>query len=79
MSTKVKERLKRLRLEMTHEERIMLDEMLDNLAIEMGLVIIKDQRACDALIEKIPDDRLIRLVERIKKRRKRQAEVMVEA
>lgn len=79
MSTKVKERLKKLMLELTHEERIFLDEALDKLAISMGLILIKDQKACDVMIEQIPDDKLREIVNRIKKRKKKQKEMLVEA
>ena len=67
MSTKVKERLKKLALEMTHEERLMLDDMLDKLAMSLGLVVVG--KACDTMIEQIPDDKLREIVARIKKKK----------
>lgn len=75
MSSRVKERLKKLALEMTHEERITLDEALDKIAMKMGIILVKDQKPCDVLIEQIPDDKLIEIVERIKKKKKKQVEV----
>ena len=74
MSSKVKERLKQLMIEITHEERIMLDELLDKIAIEQGIILVTDEsnheRGCDVLIEEIPDDKLRELVRRIKKKKK---------
>jgi hypothetical protein len=69
MSSKVKERLKKLALEMSHEERITLDDALDKIAMKSGMIIVG--RGCDALIESIPDDKLIEIVEKIKKKKKK--------
>ena len=79
MSTKVKERLKKMALEMSHEERLILDEMLDKLAMRMGVILVKEQRPCDVLIEQIPDDKLKEIVAKIKKKKKKQILVEVEA
>jgi hypothetical protein len=82
MSSKVKERLKQMALELSHEERITLDEALDKLAMQMGIVIVskdKDkQRGCDILIDQIPDDKLRELIIRIKKKKKKIEEVIAE-
>lgn len=85
MSSKVKERLKKLALEMTHEERLELDNLLDRMAMKMGIILVKDEseavqgRGCDILIERIPDDKLREIVKRIKKKKKRLIEVPMEA
>ena len=85
MSSKVKERLKQLVLEMTHEERLELDDLLDKMAMKMGIILVKDisqgaqQRGCDILIERIPDDKLREIVKRIKKKKKREVLVSTEA
>jgi hypothetical protein len=85
MSSKVKERLKKLALEMTHEERLELDDLLDKMAMKMGIILVKDQskgaeqRGCDILIERIPDDKLREIVKKIKKKKKRLIEVPTEA
>jgi hypothetical protein len=73
MSTKVKERLKKLALEMTHEERITLDEALDKIAMKMGMIVVG--KPCDALIEQIPDDKLREIVAKIKKKKKKLLEL----
>jgi hypothetical protein len=73
MSSKVKERLKKLALEMSHEERITLDEALDKMAMKLGMIVVG--RGCDTLIESIPDDKLIEIVEKIKKKKKKLLEV----
>lgn len=77
MSTKVKERLKKLMLELNHEERQMLDKALEHLASKIG--IVTKEKPCDAIIENIPDEKLRELVAKIKKRKKKQAEMMIEA
>ena len=64
-------------LEMTHEERLELDNMLDQLYMKMGGIIVKEERGCDQLIENIPDDKLRELVRRIKLKKKKK--VLVEA
>ena len=79
MSSKVKERLKKLMLEMNHEERIELDNMLDQIYMKMGGIIVKEERGCDKLIEEISDDNLREIVKRIKKKKKRGIEVPIEA
>ena len=81
MSTSVKERLKRMAIEMSREERITLDEALDKLAMQMGLVIVNDPkkekvRGCDILIEQIPDNKLLEIIAKIKKKKKKQIEVI---
>jgi hypothetical protein len=82
MSSKVKERLKQMALELSHEERITLDEALDKLAMQMGIFIVskdKDkQRGCDILIDQIPDDKLRELIIRIKKKKKKIEEIIAE-
>jgi hypothetical protein len=81
MSSKVKERLKQMALELSHEERITLDEALDKLAMQMGIVIVskdKDKRGCDILIDQIPDDKLRELIIRIKKKKKKIEEIIAE-
>ena len=58
MSTKVKERLKKIMIDLNHEERIELDNMLDQIYMKMGGIIVKEERGCDKLIEEISDDNL---------------------
>ena len=77
MSTRVKERLKQLALEMTHEERVYLDEALDKLAMSQGVILVKGEKPCDKIIEEIPDDKLTEIVRRIKLKKKKK--VLVEA
>ena len=77
MSTKVKERLKQMALEMTHEERVYLDEALDKIAISQGVILVKGEKPCDKIIEEIPDDKLTEIVRRIKIKKKKK--VLVEA
>jgi hypothetical protein len=83
MSTKVKERLKKLLLEMTHEERQELDKALEQLMIaEYGFIATKEtELPCDVMIEKISDEQLKQIVARIKKKRKKkkQEEMIIEA
>ena len=79
MSTKVKERLKSMLLEMTHEERVELDNALEQLFLQMGGILIKDEKACDTMIEQIPDDKLREIVKRIKAKKKKKILVGVEA
>lgn len=85
MSTKVKERLKKLMIEMSHEERLELDEMLDKMAMKMGIILVTNgtdkekTRGCDILIEEIPDGKLREIVAKIKKKKKKQILVEVEA
>ena len=77
MSSKVKERLKSMLLEMTHEERIELDNALEQLFLQMGGILVKDEKACDTMIEQILDDKLTEIVKRIKKKKKKR--VLIEA
>lgn len=78
MSTKVKERLKKLALEMTHEERLVLDQILAAFALVNGLFLIsKEKLGCDAAMDFITDEQLREIVNRIKKKKKKQ--VLVEA
>jgi hypothetical protein len=68
MSTKIKERLKKLALELDHQERMLLDN---------GLVQFTKAKDCDEAIEMMSDDQVKEIVRRIKKRKKKQ--VLVEA
>jgi hypothetical protein len=77
MSNKVKERLRKLQLEMTHEERVELDNALERLYMKMGGILISTEKACDIIIDDISDGHLIELVGRIKRKKKKQ--VLVEA
>jgi len=77
MSTKVKERLKSMLLEMMHEERVELDNALEQLFLQMGGILVKDEKACDTMIEQILDDKLTEIVKRIKKKKKKR--VLIEA
>jgi hypothetical protein len=61
MSTKVKERLKKLMLELDHEERMFLDEALEN----------KSGKTCDEAIELLSDEQVMELARRIIARRKK--------
>lgn len=72
MSTKVKERLKRLRLELTHEERQELDNLIERAAAAFGIVLIKkDQKNCDYIIERMTDEQVKKLAEAAKKKKKK--------
>lgn len=62
MSTKIKERLKKLALELDHEERMILDE---------GLVRVTQAKDCDAAIEMLSDDQVKEIVAKIKKNKKK--------
>jgi hypothetical protein len=90
MSNKVKDRLRKLQLEMTHEERVELDKALENLYLKRGGILItlgkvkngkeiitEQEKACDIIIDDISDGHLIELVGRIKRKKKKQ--VLVEA
>jgi hypothetical protein len=70
MSNKIKERLKNLQLELDHIERMMLDE---------GLVKVTKTKDCDEAIDLVTDDQLRKIVANIKKRKKKQIEVPMEA
>ncbi len=61
MSTKVKERLKKMVLELDHYERVLLDEAL----------VLASGRSCDDAIEKLTDDQVRAIVIRIKKKKKK--------
>jgi hypothetical protein len=66
MSSKVKERLKRLMLELLHEERIFLDNSLEQLT----------GKTCDEAIEMLSDEQIKDIVEKIKiKKRKKKMEM----
>jgi hypothetical protein len=62
MSTKIKERLKKLALELDKEERRILDD---------GLVKVTNAEDCDQAIEMLTDDQVRIIVEKIKKRKKK--------
>jgi hypothetical protein len=62
MSTKIKERLKKLALELDHEERMILDE---------GLVRVTKAKDCDSAIEMLSDDQVKEIVAKIKKNKKK--------
>ena len=62
MSNKIKERLKKLALELDKEERRILDD---------GLVKVTNAEDCDQAIEMLTDDQVRGIVEKIKKRRKK--------
>lgn len=84
MSTKVKERLKKLLIELSHEERIELDDLIEKTAAAFGIVLIKrDQKACDYIIERMTDEQVRKLVELAKKnkkkKKKKREEILVEA
>jgi len=78
MSNKVKDRLRKLQLEMTHEERVELDNALERLFLSRGGIIINQEKACDKVIDYIPDGQFRGIVARIKKRKK-VVEVPIEA
>jgi len=65
ISTKVKERLKELRLELEQTLRWKLDNALEKYT----------GKTCDESIELLDDDKVRELVRRIKKRKKKQIEV----
>lgn len=65
MSNKIKERLKKLALELDKEERRILDE---------GLVKFTKAKDCDEAIDMMTDDQVRMIVSRIKKKRKKQEE-----
>ena len=60
MSTKIKERLKKLALELDHEQRVLLDQ---------GLVEVSG-KTCDEAIEMLTDDQIRLIVAKIKKKKK---------
>ena len=61
MSSKVKEILKKLSLELDHEERIFLDKILETYS----------GKTCDVAIEMLPDEKVKELVGIIRRRKKR--------
>lgn len=69
MSFIVKERLKRLKIELDKQERAVLDQ---------ALVHFK-QTDCDTAIEQMTDEQVIQLAEKIIKRRKKRPIVNPEA
>jgi hypothetical protein len=73
MSNKVKERLEKLKLELTHEERVKLDAALENLFLKAGGIIINKEKGCDKIIDEITDDKIREIVGKIKKKRKKVA------
>lgn len=77
MSNKVKDRLRKLAMEMTHEERVELDNALERLFLSRGGIIVNQEKACDKIIDKISDGHFIEIVGRIKRKKKKQ--VLVEA
>jgi hypothetical protein len=79
MSNTVKERLNRLKINMTHEERVELDNFLEEFAMKNGIIIIGEKRGCDTMCDMITDSKFTELVQRIKKKKKKQAEVPIEA
>ena len=68
MSNKVKARLEKLKLEMTHEERLQLDNALGELFLKAGGIIINQEKACDNIIDEISDNKFAEIVKRIKKK-----------
>jgi hypothetical protein len=78
MSNKVRERLRKLMLELNHEERQQLDKAMVDTAIRMGAIIISDnpEKACDEVIDKISDEQLKKMVQIVKKKKKK---MLVEA
>jgi len=78
MSTKVKERLRRMAIEMTHEQRMELDAALEKLYLAAGGIIAKSsdkEKACDQIVDQVPDDKFRKLVMLIKKKKKKIAMV----
>jgi len=65
MSTKIKERLKRMMIELENEERTMLDRGIEAYS----------GKNCDEAIEMLSDDQVRKIVEGIKKKRKKKLEV----
>lgn len=70
MSTKVKERLKKLALETDHEIRFIFDNLLEK----------HSGKTCDEAIEELTDDQVRALILGIKKKKKKKAiEIPMEA
>jgi len=71
MSTKVKERLKKLRLALDHLERMFLDKGLEKMT----------GKTCDEAIEMLSDEQVREIVRRIKekKKKKKRKEMLIEA
>ena len=70
MSTKVKERLKKLTLELDHEGRVLLDGALEDVS----------GKNCDEAIELMTDEQVRIIVEKIKlkkKKKKKKVELLV--
>lgn len=71
MSTKVKERLKRLALELDHDQRVLLDNLLAEAMTSRGIILVSDEeKPCDVMIEKLSDNQVKELVKKIKKKKK---------
>jgi len=68
MSTKIKERLKKLALELDHIERQILDKGLEKIS----------GKTCDEAIEMLTDDQVRGIVEKIKNKKKKKVEVVAE-
>jgi hypothetical protein len=66
MSIRVKERLFKIELETTHEERKELDEIIENRFL----------RPCDEAIDDVSDNQLIALVNYIRKKKKKKKKEM---
>lgn len=78
MSIKVKDRLRAMAIEMTHEQRMELDAALEKLYIASGGIIAKEsdkEKGCDLIVDQIPDDQFRALAMAIKKKKKKQIEV----
>lgn len=60
MSSRVKERLKKLMIELEHTDRVLLDRILEEYT----------GKTCDEAIELLPDEKVRELVRRIKKKKK---------
>ena len=75
MSTKVKERLKKLMLELDHEGRTFFDRAIEHVS----------GKTCDEAIELMPDEKVREIVIKIKekqkksKKKKKRKEILVEA
>jgi len=61
MSIKVKERLKKLVLELDHDERVLFDNGLEQFT----------GKTCDEAIEMLSDEKVREIVEKIKEKRKK--------
>lgn len=71
MSIKVKERLRQLAIEMTHEQRMELDAALEKVYLKAGGIIIKKddkEKACDQIVDQLSDNQFKKLALQIKKK-----------